>query len=173
MGEVWWEQELLPLDLTMNRLMAANQQQETYDWLFSLSVSDMGQGSVLVFLMLLVTADFRFRDLRIEAILFFGGFGVIGISVVVLKLVTDRACAYEALLIQESSSAFLSGHAALPCQSSAIRIALSRRRTKHRIPLGKQTGQRRAAWPGQVGFDAWCLGRSFNRSIYKGDAVAE
>ncbi|MDE3017105.1 MAG: phosphatase PAP2 family protein [Pseudomonadota bacterium] len=111
MDEIWQEKQLLPLDQATSHWMSVNQ--EPYDRLFFLTITDLSEGGVLAVLTLLITASLWFYRRRVESILFFGGFGVTGVSVAILKFMTDRVRPAGASLLHETSAAFPSGHAAL------------------------------------------------------------
>lgn len=113
MEEIWLDKQLLPLDQATSHLMATNHEQEPYDWLFFLGITYMSEGGVLAVLTLLIAAGLWFYRYRSESILFVVGFGVTGVSVAILKFVTDRVRPTGASLLHETSGAFPSGHAAL------------------------------------------------------------
>jgi membrane-associated phospholipid phosphatase len=113
MDEIWREKQLLPLDQAMSHLMAANHQREPYDWLFFHTVTDLAEGGVLAVLLLLTVAGLWFYRQRMEAVLLVGGFSVTGVSVTILKFVTDRIRPDGAALLHETTTSFPSGHSAL------------------------------------------------------------
>ncbi|MDE3016951.1 MAG: phosphatase PAP2 family protein [Pseudomonadota bacterium] len=111
LDEIWLEKEFLPLDRSTSHLMAFNHGQEPYDWLFFLTVTYVGEA--LAVLTLLIAAGLWFYRRRMESLLFIGGFGVTGVSIVILKFLTDRVRPAGASLLHETSTSFPSGHAAL------------------------------------------------------------
>lgn len=111
MDEIWGDKQLLPLDQATSHWMSVNQ--EPYDRLFFLIITDLSEGGILAALTLLIAAGLWFYRRRLESIVFVGGFGVTGVSVYILKFLTDRARPAGASLLHETSGAFPSGHAAL------------------------------------------------------------
>ena len=109
--EIWREKEFLPFDQVASQWMADNQ--EPYDRLFFLTMTYAGEGETLALLTLLIGTSLWFYGRRLESILFIGGFSFTGITVFILKLLTDRVRPAMSSLLHETSAAFPSGHAAL------------------------------------------------------------
>lgn len=111
--EVWLEQETFRLDTLVHQLMVSNHLYAPYDWRFFLAITYLGNGVVLATVTLLVAALLRFYRQSTESALLLCGFAVTSLSVVVFKLMTDRLRPDGASLLNETSGAFPSGHAAL------------------------------------------------------------
>jgi membrane-associated phospholipid phosphatase len=131
--EVWLENEFLPLDQVMNRLMATNHLQEPHDWLFFLGITRLAEGSVLAVLLFMAVASLWFYRRKVEAALLLAGFSITGLSVVLFKLLTDRVRPAGAALLNETSGAFPSGHAALSLFFFGFLGYLLSRQTKKKL----------------------------------------
>ncbi len=108
--EIWFDKQLLPLDLMTSRWMALNQ--EPYDRMFFLTMTYVGEGEALAVLALIAAAILWFYRRKMESKLIFGGFGFLTASVFLIKFLTGRPRPVMAS-IQETSASFPSAHAAL------------------------------------------------------------
>lgn len=131
--EIWLEQESFFFDAHTSQLMADNYLHETYDWRFFMAITYLGNGAVLTAVTLLAAGLLRFYRRNIESILFLGGFAMTGISVILFKLMTDRLRPDGASLLQETSGAFPSGHAALSFYFFGFLGYLLSRRAKKKL----------------------------------------
>jgi len=130
MDEIWRDKQLLPLDQATSHWMTVNQ--EPYDRLFFLTITDLSEGGVLALLTIIIAAGLWFYHYRVESLLFFGGFGGVGVSVAILKFLTNRARPEGAILLHETSGAFPSGHAALSLFFFGFLAYLLSRRIKNK-----------------------------------------
>lgn len=129
--EVWLEQEFFLFDRLANNLMADNHLLEPYDWRFFLAITYLGNSVVLTGLTLLLAGLFWFYHHKPESVLFLGGFVMTSVSVILFKLLTERIRPDGASLLNETSGAFPSGHAALAFYFYGfLGYALSRKVTK-------------------------------------------